>query len=319
MGAWGTGIFANDTAADVQAEWRAAILDGEDPAKTSARMVRQYTREEGSGLWATDFFSGLAAAQLETGRLQPAVRDRALELIAAGGDVELWRETDPAAARARRRALTRLAARLRGPQPAPKRLRRPPAAPDPGVEIGDVLRIDAPDGARSALFCVVAMETDRRGRYPVLLALHWRGGEVPPPDRLATLEFLSDIDTSSFDGDELPDYVDGVAPMVVTALMDRRGDEFGPHIGAVVARGVRRASPGPSGTVTTFAGIAAIVGSPDFDLRFQATRRRLEKYGDDPEPWIRAREEYLAQTAPMIEFLLEQAGFDRRDFGPGAH
>src|SRR4051794_19145924 len=78
MGAWGTGIFANDTAADVREEWRAAILDGEDPAAASDRMVRLYTREAGSELWATDFFTGLAAAQMETGRLQPAVFERLL-------------------------------------------------------------------------------------------------------------------------------------------------------------------------------------------------------------------------------------------------
>jgi Domain of unknown function (DUF4259) len=28
MGAWGTAIFANDTAADVRDEWREAILEG---------------------------------------------------------------------------------------------------------------------------------------------------------------------------------------------------------------------------------------------------------------------------------------------------
>jgi hypothetical protein len=30
MGAWGPGIFSNDLAADVRAEWRERILAGED-------------------------------------------------------------------------------------------------------------------------------------------------------------------------------------------------------------------------------------------------------------------------------------------------
>src|SRR3954471_9243567 len=97
MGAWGAGIFANDTSADVRGDWRDAIAAGEDPAAASARIVRPWRGEPHAAAWATDSWTGLAAAQMETGRLQDDVRDRALEVIAAGGDVELWGDDDPAA------------------------------------------------------------------------------------------------------------------------------------------------------------------------------------------------------------------------------
>src|SRR3954470_5129584 len=85
MGAWGAGIFANDTSADVRGEWRDAIAAGEDPAAASGRIVAAWRREPHAAAWATDFWTGLAAAQMETGRLEDDVRDRALEVIAAGG------------------------------------------------------------------------------------------------------------------------------------------------------------------------------------------------------------------------------------------
>jgi hypothetical protein len=51
------------------------------------------------------------------------VRAEALAYLARGGDVTEWAADDPAAARRREKALDRLAQRLRGPQPEPKRLR----------------------------------------------------------------------------------------------------------------------------------------------------------------------------------------------------
>ena len=103
MGAWGAGIFANDEASDVRAEWRDALIAGEDPAAASRRIA---ARGEG-----TDFWTGLALAQHETGHLQDDVRDAALADIAAGGDLELWEDGD---VDGRRSALDQLAETLRG-------------------------------------------------------------------------------------------------------------------------------------------------------------------------------------------------------------
>ena len=71
------------------------------------------------------FWMVLAAAQFETGRMLPEVRDRALAIIEGGGDVNRSLEDgDEVLARQRLRVLERLAEKLRGPQPKPKRLRR---------------------------------------------------------------------------------------------------------------------------------------------------------------------------------------------------
>lgn len=172
MGSWGPGIFSDDLAADVREEWRRAILDGGDATQASDALIARYDGQLAGDGADTVFWAGLAAAQMETGRLQPGVRDRALALIDAGGDIELWQETGEASIR--ERVLRRLAEKLRGPQPAPKKLRRPPAGPDPGVEAGDVVRLWNTARTRSALFAVISVDDVERGRWrwPTLLGLY---------------------------------------------------------------------------------------------------------------------------------------------------
>lgn len=104
------------------------ILDGAEPEVASRSLITHYRRDLIGPDHETVFWTALAAAQFETGRLQPDVRDRALAIIDAGGDLELWAESGNRGGR--ERVLRRLAGRLRGPQPAPKRLRRPRARDD---------------------------------------------------------------------------------------------------------------------------------------------------------------------------------------------
>jgi hypothetical protein len=239
-----------------------------------------------------EFWTGLAAAQHETGHLQDDVRDRALEVISAGADLALWQGGDRAA---RARALERLAARLRGPQPPPKKLRGPRAGPDPGVRVGDVLRVWSRDRERWALFCVVAFEEQRRSRWPVVLGLFIDDQQIniPPAGELAALPYLSAVDVSAIEGGaELPDWHLVDAPLLWTCMVTRRGEEFGAHIGEIVARGIRPdclpdlldpapAHEGPlTSAYTSFEDLVELVGSTELDLCHEATRRRLDGRGD---------------------------------------
>jgi hypothetical protein len=122
VGAWGPGIFSDDLALDVRDEWRAAILEGIAPDQATRSLVDRYSRAVIGPQYETVFWTALAAAQMETGRLQAGVRDRALAIIDAGADLDLWAESGNRGGR--ERVLRRLAARLRGPQPPPKKLRR---------------------------------------------------------------------------------------------------------------------------------------------------------------------------------------------------
>ena len=180
LGAWGTAIFSDDTASDVRDEWREAILDdlsAEDATRRLLESFEDHLEEAGTEKL---FWLALAAAQMETGRLLPEVRDRALRIIDAGGDVERWREDgDESVARQRARVLERLAAKLRGPQPKPKRLRRPVALSVP-LEVGDAVRVrPQPEGKDEALVVVVGHgEGLAPGElYPIVRRWRGRGAE----------------------------------------------------------------------------------------------------------------------------------------------
>ncbi len=136
MGTWGTSIFASDLASDIRGDWREAIEDGLDAAAATERLVGNYEAALADPEEHPVFWIALAAAQAATGRLQESVRDEALAVITAGGDVAAFAETDARLGRQRALVLEKLAAQLRKPQRAPTTIKRPRPRPSP-VEVGD--------------------------------------------------------------------------------------------------------------------------------------------------------------------------------------
>jgi hypothetical protein len=229
VGAWGTAIFSDDTACDIRDEWRNAILDGHQAEDATARLIERFAGHRDDPDNEKLFWMALAAAQMETGRLLPEARDRALEIIDAGGDVARWEELgDSASAKQRERVLRRLGEKLRGPQPKPKRLRRPIALSVP-FEVGDVVRVHDPDDeSEEALVVVVGHHRHARPPEeldPIIAALDWDGGPVPDRKALARLAFVVNPITQD-------------RPLIIQVFTAIKKDVFGPHIGDVVANGV---------------------------------------------------------------------------------
>ena len=123
MGTWGKDLFADDLACDVRDHYRQLLEDGvEDGAATrlTHEKFRAYLEEpEGIALVA------LAVTQSKIGRLEPDIRDRALAIIDAGADLEVWESENPKLLAKRRAVLDKARAQLTGPQPARRRLRPP--------------------------------------------------------------------------------------------------------------------------------------------------------------------------------------------------
>jgi hypothetical protein len=290
MGAWGTAIFADDTAADVRDEWREAILDGKSPEQATSHVIKLFGEAiEGDPDEEAVFWMALAAAQMETGRLQPDIRDRALAVIDAGGDVERWAEEDSGLARRRQKVLDRLGRKLRGPQPKPKRIRRRPVYGVP-FDIGDIVLLRNTDEDVEALFAVVDQHTDDRTAEvePVVEALLWDGGEIPSPAELASLPAV-------FDEGLLPEPADEREPerplaplrptMFVVSTMTKR-EAFGPHLGEVIAKGVKRAPSADYRTRTEWGGdafasgcswlfLVAWIGGPSYRRDLELTRAAI--------------------------------------------
>lgn len=94
MGAWGTGIFDDDLAADGRGDWEDALAGGDSPERATTRLIEDYAEEiAGDPAIAAAFWIALAAVQLDDGELDLDVRDRAIAAIDSGADLERW-ETD---------------------------------------------------------------------------------------------------------------------------------------------------------------------------------------------------------------------------------
>lgn len=227
MGTWGPGIFSDDVALDVRGVWREALMDGLDDAAATKRVLDELGELFEDEDDAIISWLALAAAQHQTGRLQAKVRERALAIIDDGADLERWREGSAALGRKRERALTALAAKLRGPQRAPTTLRRPRPTLSP-LDVGDVVRIRGREGG-AGLFVVV----DHSDAYPpgstepVVAGLLWDREEVPDDVELARLPLLHDADAPR-------------SQLLHRVFSPARGRNALANFGEVVAQGVMR-------------------------------------------------------------------------------
>ena len=171
MGSWSTGVFGNDLASDVRGEYRELLEDGTPDAEALQKILRSFAQDVDDPDNGTCFWTGLAAAQMEVGRLDPAVRDRAVAVIDAGGDLHMWDETG--SANKRRAVLAKLRGRLLGPQKAAVKVRPPRRVPCP-VQAGDVFLLTLDDG-RKARLRTLAVRSHRLGDFPTLEMIDDRG------------------------------------------------------------------------------------------------------------------------------------------------
>ncbi|MCQ2001322.1 DUF4259 domain-containing protein [Arthrobacter zhaoxinii] len=119
MGAWGTGIFANDTAADVRDEYFEYLEDEVPDEEATRRLIDSFAyllREDN----AAELWVPLAAAQFQVGRLDGQVKAAALAAIDEGAGLDLWEEAGPDELAERVAALQELRGQITGPQPARK-------------------------------------------------------------------------------------------------------------------------------------------------------------------------------------------------------
>jgi hypothetical protein len=168
MGVWGTGIFSDDTAADVRDEYRECLAEGMDGRAATDKLLAMFSDSQEDQDDEPPFWLSLAAAQYRYGRLEDRVRDRAVRIIDDGTDVARF-SRDPKLGRARERVLKKLRGQLVGPQRQPVKIRREiPTECDWAV--GEVVGFRRDSGEWTALH-VQGIGQSRRDRYPVVCVL----------------------------------------------------------------------------------------------------------------------------------------------------
>ena len=258
MGTWGTGIFADDFASDIRADWREAIEDGLTPAAATSVLIARYrARELGDDDDGPTFWIALAAAQTLTGRLQPEVKQRALEVITAGGDVARFEVDDARLGRKRAAALADLAAALRGPQRAPTIIKRPKPRLSPAA-IGDLVLVRGSGPShRDGYFLVIGITAawPRGSTAPEMVALGWANPSPPAVDEVHPLPLVRKTDGR-------------IAVFMVHG--PTRGPNAFENFAQIVSSGISRDGlPAPgcpecSYTITHWRGLSRIVGGDWF-------------------------------------------------------
>jgi hypothetical protein len=225
------GIFSDDLASDVRGDWRDAIAEGLSPEAATAHILERYADSKTDSDEATRFWTALAAAQAASGRLLDSVRDEALRLIEAGGDVSLFAEADSQLAAKRQAVLQKLATQLRGPMRAPTRIVRPKAQLSP-IDVGDVIEVTGSSSGRRGYFAVVGLEDGwpQGSTWPVLVGLGWREDKSPTFNELREAPLVRD------------DPLGGGGPVVdyLTLIGPSRGPRNWANFARVIGTGLER-------------------------------------------------------------------------------
>lgn len=89
MGAWGTGIFADDNAADLRDDCRKLIGDGATGPQATERLIAQWAPRGDPDLEPV-FWLALALTQWNCGRLEARVKEEALRVIVDASAIRPW-------------------------------------------------------------------------------------------------------------------------------------------------------------------------------------------------------------------------------------
>jgi hypothetical protein len=185
MGAWGIGVFSDDTACDIRGDYRDLIGDGHPGPEATDILLKRWAGETGSGEWYV-FWLALAATQWKCGRLEERVKNRALEIIDARADLTRWE--DESLKRRRNAALQKLRVQLLSQQPSQRKIAKP-FRDTCDWAVGELIGYELRSKKWIVLRVTDLSRTNNKGSIaPVCEILNWEGDVIP---KLSVLEKLS--------------------------------------------------------------------------------------------------------------------------------
>ena len=179
MGAWGTGLYDDDTTCDVRDDYVKNLKKGMSDSEASKQILDQFgDLIKDLEVGCLVYFS-LADTQWKYGRLDQKIKEHALALINQAGDMTCW---EPSEEPARKKVLERLKKRLLSAQPerkAVKIVKPVPKVIRTTAPIGSLFLVALPSGQFGALV-LVGFFDDEKYVDPVFSALDWRGDALSP-------------------------------------------------------------------------------------------------------------------------------------------
>ena len=182
MGAWGPGIFSDDSACDVRSDDKGHLASGLSDEDVLARIRADYADDFDDADDGPTLRIALALILHKVGRLPDDVRDEALAAIDAGPD-ERW--DTPKLIKARAKALDSARKVLASPQLPRKKISRP-WAERTSLEAGMVLGYKTERGF--TLLRVARLDSFEGGSSALVRALAWEKAGLPSGRRLHRLK-----------------------------------------------------------------------------------------------------------------------------------
>ena len=180
MGTWGTAIFSNDLAADLRQDFKDCIAEKKTPAEAREILWKSngFSVEDGENEDTREFWLVLSLIEWGLGRLEDCVKEKALEIISSGANVEDWRNlgAEPSEIKKRAVVLQELKQTLLSSQPEAKPIKKRPTNITPYF-VGDVFYFRHLNG-RYYLFQVVRHHKDKGGTYADAMQLNTAADSV---------------------------------------------------------------------------------------------------------------------------------------------
>lgn len=120
MGAWGPGLYQDDTTCDIKEEYLNLLRVGYTNIDATNYLIENSFELEDEEL-APLFWFALADTQYKYGRLLPEVKDIAIKYIDSENDLERWKDAEKQYDK-RKEVLKKLKEKLNSPQPSEKKV-----------------------------------------------------------------------------------------------------------------------------------------------------------------------------------------------------
>lgn len=121
MGAWGTAIFSDDLAADIRGDYNLLLQVGKSDEEATEEILKMYYEDCKGDEDEPVMWFALALSQWNKGRLDERIKEKALEFIRSGADLERWEGKEK---KKREEVLKELEKKLLSPMPERKKIKK---------------------------------------------------------------------------------------------------------------------------------------------------------------------------------------------------
>ena len=122
MGAWGTSLYANDSASDIRGDYVDRLRQGQSNEEVTQELIKMNQDIMGDVEEEPLFWFALADTQWNYGRLLPKVKEKALFFLSQDGELQRWKESGEKQLNAWIKTLEKLKEKLLKPQPPEKKV-----------------------------------------------------------------------------------------------------------------------------------------------------------------------------------------------------